>query len=103
MKAIEPKAALTYLSGLKLTRYGIFGIGCFIAGNWAGQQWPEESAAFWAMPATSLGMALFGLWLSQRKTVANERDTEAKVSQALRSAPPGMTLVAAEPGEVVPK
>jgi hypothetical protein len=103
MKAIEPKAALSYLSGLKLTRYGLmFGSGV-ICGSWLGQQYPEQSAAFWAMPSTSLGLAIVGLWLSQRKTVANERDTEAKVSQALRSAPPGMTLVAAEPGEVVPR
>lgn len=92
MKPISPQAALSWLSGLKLTRYGlVFGSGV-LCGSWAGQQWPEQTAAFWAMPATSLMLAIIGLWLSQRKTAANQADTAAKVEEALYSAPAGMEL-----------
>ena len=100
---LEPKAALTYLSGLKLTRYGLVFASGVICGSWLGQQYPEQSAAFWAMPSTSLGLAIAGLWLSQRKTVANRVAQAEAVDNALYSAPSGMTLVAAEPGEGVPK
>jgi hypothetical protein len=96
MKAIEPKAALTWLSGLKLTRYGlVFGSGV-ICGSWAGQQWPEQTAAFWAMPSTSLAMAIVGLWLSQRKTAENKERQAIAVDNALYSAPDGMMLVSAK-------
>ena len=100
MKAIEPKAALAYLSGLKLTRYGlVFGSGV-LCGSWAAIQWPEQTAAFWALPSTSLVMAIIGLWLSQRKTEANKVAQAEAVDNALYSAPLGMKLVEAEPGEL---
>lgn len=90
---MTPKQILAWVSGLKLTRYGlVFGSGV-LCGSWAGQQWPEQTAAFWAMPATSLMLAIVGLWLSQRKTVANEAETARKVEDALYTAPEGTMLV----------
>ena len=88
----QPKVILSWLSGLKLTRYGLVFASGVICGSWLGQQYPEQSAAFWAMPSTSLGLAIAGLWLSQRKTAASTAETAAKVEAALYSAPEGMEL-----------
>jgi predicted MFS family arabinose efflux permease len=99
MNALDPKAALSYLTGLKLTRYGlVFGSGV-LCGSWLGQQYPDQSAAFWAMPSTSLVMAIVGLWLSQRKTAENKEAAAVAVETALYSAPPGMTLIEASKAE----
>ena len=93
---MNPSKLLATLAGLKLTRYGlVFGSG-IICGSWAAIQWPEQTAAFWAMPSTSLGLAIAGLWLSQRKTKANERAKACAVADALYTAPEGMILVSAE-------
>jgi hypothetical protein len=70
-----------------------------IVGLWAGNQWPAENAKLWAMPAVSLAMALAGIWGGKLATAKwNE-----KVDDAEKRVPPGMTVVEACKGEVVPK
>ena len=90
---------LQLLANNKLTRYGTLMVSGVIVGLWAGNQWPAENAKLWAMPAVSLAMALAGIWGGKMATAKwNE-----KVDDAEKRVPPGMTVVEACKGEVVPK
>jgi prolipoprotein diacylglyceryltransferase len=90
---------LQFLANHKLTRYGTLMVSGVIVGLWAGNQWPAENAKLWAMPAVSLAMALAGIWGGKLATAKwNE-----KVEDAEKRVPPGMTVVEACKGEVVPK
>jgi hypothetical protein len=85
---MNPQQIIAYVFGLKLTRYGLMFASGVIAGNWLGQQYPAQSAAFWAMPSTALIAAIAGLWLSHAKTVKNEKIGDIRNAAALAMDPP---------------
>ena len=85
---MNPQQIIAYVFGLKLTRYGLMFASGVIAGNWLGQQYPAQSAAFWAMPSTALIAAIAGLWLSHAKTVKAEARVDTVAATALAMTPP---------------
>ena len=85
---MTPHQIIAYVAGLKLTRYGVFGVGCALLGSWLTKTHPEESDAFWAQPIMSIIMALVGLWMSAEKTKKNKARAIEVAETALHMPPP---------------
>ncbi len=86
---------LSILTHCKSARYGLLLASGVLIGSWIGNQYPEQTAAFWGQPIMGLALSLAAVWGGAGAT----KEWKAKVEEALNAPPPGKTICGCEHDE----